>query len=119
MPARLLPYVTYLNFLDDLVQTTTITNVPKKGMDVKVNVQTINDLELHISNLLQGRNFLEEVLDRIINGAWQPGFAVIRPIINELVSTAFTEIFGKAFKNFPFTEIIKPKQFYSRNTTRV
>lgn len=105
--------------LYDLVQTTTITSVPKKAMDVKVNVQSIKDLELHISNLLQGRNFLEEVLDRIINGVWQPGFAVIRPLINELVSTAFTEIFGKAFKNFPFQEIIKSKPFYKLNSTKV
>lgn len=59
------------------------------------------------------KNFLldliitENMLDRVINTAWQPGFVVVRPLINDLVSTAFTGIFNKAFADFPFDEIIK------------
>ncbi|OXU30236.1 hypothetical protein TSAR_013153 [Trichomalopsis sarcophagae] len=99
----------YSKLTHDLVQTTTITKEPGKKMKVSVNVETIRDLKLHISNLLYGREVLEGILDRIINGAWQPGFVFTRPLINELVSTAFTEIFGKAFQNFPFERIIRTK----------
>ncbi|XP_014607674.1 PREDICTED: uncharacterized protein LOC106788702 [Polistes canadensis] len=95
--------------LYDLIQTTTITKSLGQKINVNINVQTIRDLKLHITNLFHGREILEGVLDKIINGAWQPGFVLTRGIINELVSTAFTEIFDKAFRNFPFEKIIKPK----------
>ncbi|XP_014238707.1 uncharacterized protein LOC106660290 [Trichogramma pretiosum] len=93
--------------LFDLTQTTTISHEPGEKIKVNVNVQSIGNLKLHISNLLHGREVLEGILDRIINGAWQPGFTVTRPLINELVSTAFTDIFGKAFQNFPFERVIR------------
>nr|XP_033333448.1 uncharacterized protein LOC117224550 [Megalopta genalis] len=95
--------------LYDLVQTTTVTKRPGQKIQVNVDVQTIRDLKLHITHLLSGRQMLENILDRIINGAWQPGFVMTRGLINDLVSTAFTEIFGTAFRNFPFERIIKPK----------
>ncbi|XP_029044780.2 uncharacterized protein LOC114876950 [Osmia bicornis bicornis] len=95
--------------LYDLVQTTTVTRRPGQKIKVSVDVQTIRDLKLHITNLLFGRQILEDILDRIINEAWQPGFVVTRRLINDLVSTGFTEIFGNAFRNFPFEKIIKPK----------
>lgn len=91
------------------MQTTTISREPGSKVKVRVEAQTTRDLKLHITNLLSGRQFLETMLDRIINGAWQPGFAITKPIINDLVSSAFTEILGKAFQNFPFEKVIKPK----------
>ncbi|KAI4499770.1 hypothetical protein M0802_005026 [Mischocyttarus mexicanus] len=97
--------------LYDLIQTTTITKPLGQKINVNINVQIIKDMELHITNLLHGREGLENILDKIINGAWQPGFILARGIINELVSTAFTEIFDKSFRNFPFDKIIKPKNF--------
>ncbi|XP_053972533.1 uncharacterized protein LOC128873185 [Hylaeus volcanicus] len=95
--------------LYDLIQTTTVTKRPGQKIQVSVDVQTIRDLKLHITNLLYGRQILEDILDKIINGAWQPGFVMTRRLINDLVSTAFTEIFGTAFRNFPFDKIIKSK----------
>ncbi|XP_076683087.1 juvenile hormone binding protein 16 [Andrena cerasifolii] len=95
--------------LYDLVQTTTITKRPGQKMQVSVDVQTIKDMKLHITNLLYGRRILEDILDRIINGAWQPGFVMTRRLVNDLVSVAFTEIFGTAFRSFPFEKVIKPK----------
>ncbi|CAK9811433.1 hypothetical protein ANTQUA_LOCUS6810 [Anthophora quadrimaculata] len=95
--------------LYDLTQTTTVTKRPGQRIQVSVDVQTIRDMKLHITNLLFGRQILEDILDRIINGAWQPGFVMTRRLINDLVSTAFTEIFENAFRNFPFEKIIKPK----------
>lgn len=47
----------------------------------------------------------EGLLDRIINTAWQPGFVVLKPLINDLVSTAFTEIINNNFVNFPFDRV--------------
>lgn len=89
------------------MQTTAITRKPNTKLTVNVDVQNIRDMRLHISNLLYGRDVLERVLDKIINGAWEPGFAVTRPLINELVSIAFTDIFGKTFQNFSFEKIVK------------
>ncbi|XP_014297842.2 uncharacterized protein LOC103573745, partial [Microplitis demolitor] len=91
--------------LYDLIQTTTITKQPGEKLKARIEVETIRDLKLHISNLLQGRLVLENFMDTIINGAWQPGFVVTKGIINDLVSNAFTKIFGEAFQNFPFDKI--------------
>ncbi|XP_015109104.1 uncharacterized protein LOC107035951 [Diachasma alloeum] len=95
--------------LYDLVQTTTVTKQPGSKLTVRVEVQTIRDLKLHITNLVQGRSFIENIVDRVINGVWQPGFVMSRGIINDLVSNAFTEIFGRAFSDFPFDKIVRKK----------
>lgn len=47
----------------------------------------------------------ENMLDWVINTAWQPGFVILRPLINDLVATAFTEILNKNFQNFPFEKV--------------
>lgn len=49
----------------------------------------------------------ERMLDRLINATWKPGFAVIRPLINDLVSTAFTDIWSHSFKDFPIDNFIR------------
>lgn len=54
-----------------------------------------------------GFSFSERMLDRLINVSWKPGFAVIRPLINDLVSTAFTDIWSKSFHNFPLDNFIQ------------
>uniref|UniRef100_T1HEQ9 Uncharacterized protein n=1 Tax=Rhodnius prolixus TaxID=13249 RepID=T1HEQ9_RHOPR len=93
--------------LYDYVQTTTLTR-PNNSKDIKVRieVQQIGNMDLHISNLLRGRTVMENMLDRMINASWRPGFAVIRPLINDIVSTAFTEIFNKNFKDLDVNNII-------------
>lgn len=53
----------------------------------------------------------EGALDWIINRAWQPGFVILSPFINELVSTAFTEIFNKDFENFPFERVFPNNKY--------
>lgn len=101
--------ITAVLFLDDYFQTTVVTRKPGQKVQVNVDVQQIGDLKLHITNLLSGHKILENILDKIINGSWQPGFVVTRPIINELVSKGYTEIFDGSFRNFPFDKIIKPR----------
>lgn len=96
---------------DDLIQTTTVTRLPGQKMRTQIDVQSITDLKLHITNLLFGKQFFESILDKIINSTWQPSFMLTRGLINELVSTAFTEIFDEAFRNFPFEHIFKSKPF--------
>ncbi|KAL3282185.1 hypothetical protein HHI36_005379 [Cryptolaemus montrouzieri] len=101
--------------LFDFVQTTTITRKPQKDgngkyvpnppLKVKVNIQSSKRLELHIGDLAGGRRIVENMLDWIINSAWQPGFVVLSPLINDLVSTAFTKIMNDSFRNFPFEQI--------------
>lgn len=88
---------------------TTVTKLPGQKLRAQMDVQSINDLELHITNLLFGKRFFENILDKIINHTWQSGFVLTRGLINELVSTAFTEIFDNDFHNFPFEQIFKSK----------
>ncbi|XP_072763890.1 uncharacterized protein Jhbp16 [Anoplolepis gracilipes] len=99
--------------LYDLIQTTTVTRLPGQKLRAQMDVETIRDLELHVTNLLFGKEFLENILDKIINNTWQPSFVVTRRLINELVSTAFTEIFDNSFRNFPFEQIFKSNQTIS------
>ncbi|CAH0722879.1 unnamed protein product, partial [Brenthis ino] len=91
--------------LRDYSQTTRIKR-NGTGVDVHVEVDNIGDMDVHVGNLLRGRSVMENILDRIINAAWQPGFAVIRPLINDLVSTAFTDIWSTSFKDFPVQNFI-------------
>ncbi|VVC90721.1 unnamed protein product [Leptidea sinapis] len=92
--------------LRDYSQTTRIKR-NGSGVDVHVEIDHIGDMDIHISNLLRGRSIMESVLDRIINATWKPGFAVIRPLINDLVSTAFTDLWSKSFKDFPVDAFIQ------------
>ncbi|CAG9576113.1 unnamed protein product [Danaus chrysippus] len=91
--------------LRDYSQTTRIKR-KGEGVDVHVEVDHIGDMDIHVGNLLRGRSIMEMVLDRIINATWKPGFAMIRPLINDLVSTAFTDIWSKSFRNFPIQNFI-------------
>ncbi|XP_060517857.1 uncharacterized protein LOC132696822 [Cylas formicarius] len=101
--------------LFDYVQTLTVMRKPARDLrgnpvkrpplKVKCNIQTCKKLELHIGNLAGGRTIVENMLDWIINNAWQPGFVIMAPLINDLVGTAFTEIFNKDFQYFPFESV--------------
>lgn len=91
--------------LRDYSQTTRI-KMSGHGLDVRVEIDHIGDMDIHVGNLLSGRGVLESMLDQIINAAWMPGFVVVRPLINDLVSTAFTDIWSKSFKDFPFLEFL-------------
>lgn len=74
---------------------------------VKIQQDGIGDMKLHITNILKGRAALENVLDSLINVGWRPFLPIVRPLIDDLVSTAFTDIFDKYFHNFPFQEIFR------------
>lgn len=90
-------------------QTTTVRRLGGPGGRLKVRVQIdkIGDMKLHISDLLGGRIVMESIADFFINNAWQPSLPFIKPIINELVSTAFTDIFNESFRHFPIEKIIQ------------
>lgn len=49
----------------------------------------------------------EGAADFLINNVWQPGFPFLKPLINDLVSTAFTDIFNESFRYFPIDNFIK------------
>uniref|UniRef100_A0A0K8TUQ1 Takeout Protein n=1 Tax=Epiphyas postvittana TaxID=65032 RepID=A0A0K8TUQ1_EPIPO len=87
--------------LRDYSQTTRVRRRGRgagAGLDVRVEIDHIGDMDLHIGNLLKGKTTLERWLDSLINASWKPGFVVVRPAINDLVSTAFTNIWSKSFK---------------------
>ncbi|KAJ4447901.1 hypothetical protein ANN_09910, partial [Periplaneta americana] len=100
--------------LYNYTQTTTAVRRPhvRNGREsttgpvkVKIEQDGIGDMKLHISNLLRGRSVMENILDGIINVSWRPFLPMVKPLIDDLVSTAFTDIFNKNFQNFPFEEV--------------
>ncbi|XP_063698094.1 uncharacterized protein LOC134829031 [Culicoides brevitarsis] len=94
--------------LGDYSQTTSVkrTNGPNSLLKINVEVDQIGKMSLHISDLFNGRKQLENVMDFLINAAWQPSLVFVKPLINDLVSTAFTDIFNESFRYFPVHEII-------------
>ncbi|XP_061721481.1 uncharacterized protein LOC133528211 isoform X2 [Cydia pomonella] len=68
--------------LRDYAQT---TRVARRGaaFDVRVEIDRIGDMKLHITNLLTGTG-LEQLVDGVINTFWKPGFRLVRPVINDL-----------------------------------
>jgi len=75
------------------------------SVKVKIRQDGMGDMELHITNLLQGRAVMERVLDSIINVSWRPFLPIVKPLIDDLVSTAFSDIFNENFQNFPFRDL--------------
>ncbi|XP_062555004.1 uncharacterized protein LOC134220069 [Armigeres subalbatus] len=95
--------------LYDYSQTTTVTRLGKQGelLKVRVEIDKIGDMKLHISDLFHGAKLIESIADFVINTMWQPGFPFIKPLINDLVSVAFTDIFNESFRYFPLDEVIR------------
>ncbi|CAI6346206.1 unnamed protein product [Macrosiphum euphorbiae] len=93
--------------LYDYIQTMTISK-PKNTNRIKVSVQLeeIGNMSLHISNLLRGRVIVENVLDRVINASWRVGLPVVKPLINDLVASAFTKIWNDIFNDFDFSYLL-------------
>lgn len=95
--------------LYDYSQTTSVRRLGAPGALLKVHVEIdrIGGLKMHIANALaEGRERLDNFADGVINSMWPIGFPVIKPLINELVSTAFTDIFNESFRNFPITKFL-------------
>lgn len=87
-------------------QTTSVRRVGAPGSLLKVHVEVdrIGGMELHIGELL-GQP-LNQLADGVINSMWQLGLPFVRPMINELVSTAFTDIFNESFRHFPLENFL-------------
>ncbi|XP_002137850.2 uncharacterized protein [Drosophila pseudoobscura] len=87
--------------LSDYSQTTTIARSGGPGslLKVLVEIDRIGDLKIHATNLVGPS--VNWMADTIFNSMWQVGLHFVKPMINELVSTAFTEIFNESFRFFP------------------
>jgi hypothetical protein len=72
-----------------------------------VEIDKLGDMKLYIQELFNGRKIIESVADFLINNMWQPGFPFVKPLINDLVSTAFTDIFNESFRYFPIDDFIQ------------
>lgn len=90
-------------------QTTTIRRLggPGSRLKVRVFVDKLGDMKLNIGDLFGGVTMIENIAGFFINNAWQPVFPLAKPLINDLVSTAFTDIFNESFRYFPIEKIIK------------
>lgn len=95
-------------FSDDLVQTTTVIAKPGSKVYVRVELNSIRDMKLHVTNLFFGIKLIENFIDIVINNTWKQFFKISTPIINELISDGYFELFDTTFRNFPFEKIIKP-----------
>ncbi|XP_017466608.1 PREDICTED: uncharacterized protein LOC108359306 [Rhagoletis zephyria] len=95
--------------LYDYSQTTSVRRLGAPGalLKVRVEIDRIGGLKMHVANALaQGRERLDNFADGVINSMWPIGFPVIKPIINELVSSAFTDIFNESFRKFPIAKFL-------------
>ncbi|XP_075166980.1 juvenile hormone binding protein 16 [Haematobia irritans] len=91
--------------LYDYSQTTSVRRLGEPGSLLKVHVEVdrIGGMKMHVGDILApGRD-----LDNVINNAWPLGLPFIQPMINELVSTAFTDIFNESFRHFPLERFIR------------
>ncbi|XP_053965724.1 uncharacterized protein LOC128868030 [Anastrepha ludens] len=95
--------------LYDYSQTTSVRRLGAPGALLKVHVEIdrIGGLKMHVANALaEGRERLDNFADGVINSMWPIGFPLIKPIINELVSSAFTDIFNESFRKFPIAKFL-------------
>jgi hypothetical protein len=95
--------------LHDYAQTTTVTRLGGSGgrLKVRVVIDKIGGMSLHISDLFRGAMIIESVADVLINATWKPFLPLIKPLIEDLVSSAFTDIFNESFRYFPIEKFIK------------
>jgi len=90
------------------------SELSKVSMNIKETTMLLNWNWTHVYCMLYNIKImkiyifvlLENVLDRIINASWRIGLPVVRPIINDLVASAFTKIWNDAFSNFDFNLIL-------------
>uniref|UniRef100_W8BWQ6 Circadian clock-controlled protein n=2 Tax=Ceratitis capitata TaxID=7213 RepID=W8BWQ6_CERCA len=95
--------------LYDYSQTTSVRRLGAPGALLKVHVEIdrIGGLKMHVANALaEGRERLDNFTDGVINSMWPIGFPMIKPLINELVSSAFTDIFNESFRKFPVAKFL-------------
>ncbi|CAD7092072.1 unnamed protein product [Hermetia illucens] len=91
-------------------QTTTVRRLGGPGSILKVHVEVdkIGGMTLHISDFFGSRAVhLNNIADTVINSMWKAGLPFLKPLINELVSTAFTDIFNESFRYFPISNFVK------------
>ncbi|KAJ6641130.1 Circadian clock-controlled protein daywake [Pseudolycoriella hygida] len=95
--------------LYNYAQTTSVTRIGGPGglLKVRVEIDRLGDLKMKISDLFDRNKGIEQAADFLINNMWRPGFPFLKPLINELVSTAFTDIFNESFRYFPVDNFIK------------
>ncbi|XP_046393511.1 circadian clock-controlled protein daywake-like [Ischnura elegans] len=100
--------------LYDYNQTTTVTmrrgerSIDGLPLSVRIVNTGVRDMNIYISNLLRPNTTLSDILGNVINASWRPFFPLLRPAINDMVSSAFTLIFSRAFASFPFEEVFRP-----------
>lgn len=75
---------------------------------MNIVIGKIGDMDLHIENFFGSERYaLNSIADTVINSMWELGFPFIKPLIDDLVSTAFTAIFNESFRYFPFERFIR------------
>ncbi|XP_073819841.1 juvenile hormone binding protein 16 [Musca autumnalis] len=92
--------------LYDYSQTTSVRRLGGSGSLLKIHVEVdrIGGMRMHVGDVLApGR---ARLVDNVLNSAWPLGLPFIKPMINELVSTAFTDIFNESFRYFPLHQYI-------------
>ncbi|KAK5646163.1 hypothetical protein RI129_004627 [Pyrocoelia pectoralis] len=103
--------------LTDYAQTTTITRKPRQDIngtliyDTPINVdikyENAKGMNMNFGDLSGQSGAVANMIGQLVNSSWPIGMIFLRSIIDEIVSTAFTDLFTKAFQNFPFHEIIQ------------
>lgn len=89
-------------------QTTSVTRVggPNSLIKVRIEIDKLSDMRLKVSDMFNGKKVIENTADFLINNLWQPGFPFVKPLINDLISSAFTDIFNDSFRHLDIDEFV-------------
>ena len=91
-------------------QTTSVRRLGEPGsiLKVRIEIDRIGGLKMHVADILaQGRQNLNNFADGVINSMWPVGLPLIKPLINDMISVAFTDIFNESFRNFPIHNFLR------------
>lgn len=94
--------------LYDYSQTTSVTRVggPNSLIKVRIEIDRLGDMRLKIADAFNGKKVIESTADFLVNNLWQPGFPFVKPLINDLISSAFTDIFNESFRYLDLEEFV-------------
>ncbi|XP_075169603.1 uncharacterized protein LOC142241692 [Haematobia irritans] len=74
---------------------------------LRVDVREIGGFQMHLDNIFNGQQVLEESANALINNNWRELYEVLKPSITATVQTIMSDRFKKIFAFVPATYFIE------------
>ncbi|KAI5718315.1 hypothetical protein M8J77_019400 [Diaphorina citri] len=99
--------------LHDMHRTILITRnkLSPEKLKVKHSIHEIGNAKIYISNLADGRVERENFDNLVINSFWKFGFPLVRPLVEELLDSAYSKKYTEIFANFNWDSLLPPASF--------